>query len=79
MNKLSYVKPVTEIQSQVYFETPLLAGSGSGSGSGSDSKGPGTMTNTLKDGLPTFGGAVDNPSLIKGLDASSSKLWDDEE
>ena len=77
MNKLSYVKPVTEIQSQVYFETPLLAGSGSGYGSGS--KGPGTMTNTLKDGLPTFGGAVDNPSLIKGLDASSSQLWDDEE
>jgi hypothetical protein len=37
------------------------------------------MTNTLKDGLPTFGGAVDNPSLIKGLDASSSQLWDDEE
>lgn len=73
MNKLSYVKPVTEIQSQVYFETPLLAGSGS------DSIGQGTMTNTLKDGLPTFGGAVDNPSLIKGLDASSSQLWDDEE
>ena len=75
MNKLSYVKPVTDIQSQVYFETPLLAGSGSDS----NSKGPGTMTNTLKDGLPTFGGAVDNPSLIKGLDASSSQLWDDEE
>lgn len=71
MNKLSYVKPVTEIQSQVYFETPLLAGSGF--------KNPETMTNTLKDGLPTFGGAVDNPSLIKGLDASSSQLWDDEE
>lgn len=73
MNKLSYVKPVTEVQSQVYLETPLLVGSGD------DSKGPGTRTNTLKDGLPTFGGAVDNPSLIKGLDASSSELWDDEE
>ena len=71
MNKLSYVKPVTEVQLQVYFESSLLAGSG-------DPKG-GTRTNSLKDGLPTFGGSVDNPSLIKGLDASSSHLWDDEE
>ena len=70
MNKLSYVKPVTEVQLQVYLESSLLAGT-------IDPQG--TRTNSLKDGLPTFGGSVDNPSLIKGLDASSSQLWDDEE
>lgn len=72
MNKLSYVKPVTEVQLQVYLETSFLAGSIS-------DQIPGSRTNTLKDGLPTFGGSVDNPSLIRGLDATSnSQLWDEE-
>jgi hypothetical protein len=72
MNKLNYVKPVTDVQVQVYLETSFLAGSID----------PETKhgTNTLKDGLPTFGGAVENPSLIRGLDVTSnSQLWDDEE
>ena len=74
MNKMSYVKPVTEVQLQVYLETSILAGSGEDAFSSDDFKDEGRFP-----GLPTTGNTVGNPSFVRRFEESSnSQLWDDD-
>lgn len=70
---MSYVKPVTEVQLQVYLETSILAGSEKAFSS-DDYKDEGRFP-----GLPTTGNTIGNPSFVRRFEESSnSQLWDDD-
>ena len=72
MNKMLYVRPVTDIEIQVYTENPLMAGS--------NPSGPKVVVpEGFREGIPSMGGSALNPSFIKRGEYSNSTLWDDSE
>ena len=72
MMKKHYATPVTEIEVQAYTESSLLQGT---VGPHAD-----PISTGFREGIPTAGGSVSNPSFLKqSAETGTNMLWDDDD